>query len=351
MKNRALLWLHNHLFSTWYHTLISVIFIYLLARYVPAILNWLIFKAHFLGAGPEVCTGDGACWVFINKRFNQFMYGFYPRDLQWRINLSYVIAVLNLLACIYAPTGYKKWCVLFLCLVFPCIAYVLYAGGIFGLEPVDTYSWGGLHLTLTVAFASILLSLPISVILALCRKSKMPVLRTAALAFIELWRGVPLISVLFMASLMLPMFFPSELPIDKVLRALIGLTLFYSAYMAEEVRNGLNSVARGQNEAAQALGFSKVARMSLIIVPEALRHSIPGIIDISISLFKDTTLILIIGLFDFLGMIQAANQDPEWLPYGLEGYIFAAFAYWLFSYSMTRYSIHIQHRINLGHRK
>lgn len=343
-------WFLHNLFNSWYNIILTCAATAILLIIIPKILSWCLFNATFVGDGPEACTNSGACWVFIRMRFNQFMYGYYPRDLQWRINLGYLLGLINIIACFTAPTKYKTWSVLFLFFVFPWIALTLFYGGIFGLEEVDTYSWGGLFVTLVVAVASIACSLPIGIILALCRRSSLPIARLVSTLFIELWRGVPLISVLFMASMLIPIFFSPDLHLDRLLRALIGITLFYSAYMAEEIRTGLAAVPNGQYEAADALGFSYFTTMSLIILPQALRSVIPGILNTFIAAFKNTTLVLIIGIFDFLGMIQAANEDPKWLAYGLEGYVFAAFGYWLFCYLMSRYSVYLERKLNVGRR-
>lgn len=350
MKHKYLIWLHNNLFLTWPNALFTIVSLVLIFYAVPPILNWTIFNANFVGSGPEACTSGGACWVFVRMRFDQFMYGFYPRDLIWRINLSYVIFIVAALLGVLGPKLYRKWAGIFLLFIFPIIAFYLYKGGIFGLEPVDTYSWGGLHLTLVIAVISIICSLPIGILLALGRRSPMPIIRAMSIMFIELWRGVPLISVLFMASVLIPIFFSGDVHFDKVLRALIGITLFYSAYMAEVVRGGLDALPKAQSEAAQALGFRYIPSLYLIILPQAIKIVIPGIVNNFIGLFKDTTLILIVGLFDFLGMVQAANEDPRWIAYGLEGYVFAAFVYWLFCFLMSRYSVYLEHKLNVGHK-
>lgn len=342
--------LQHKLFPTWYHSIISVIILLGIAALLPTILNWLIFKADFIGTGPEACTSGGACWVFIRMRFDQFMYGFYPRDLVWRINLSYALGVLLILCIIYAPRNFKKWFVLSLFIIFPIVSVILYHGGIFGLEQVDTYSWSGLHLTILLAVGSILLSLPIGILLALGRMSKMPVIHSCSVVFIELWRGVPLVSVLFMASVLIPMFITEGVHIDRVLRALIGITLFYSAYMAEIIHRGLVALPKGQFEAADALDFPYWQSTRLIILPQVLKKVIPGIAQVFISLFKETTLVLIIGLFDFLGMVQAASEDPRWADFGLEGYVFAAFVYWIFCHTMSYYSKHLAHKLQKGNK-
>jgi general L-amino acid transport system permease protein len=217
------------------------------------------------------------------------------------------------------------------------------------LPYVETPLWGGLFLTLVIAAVGIVASLPIGIVLALGRRSEMPIVRALCVCFIELWRGVPLISVLFMASVMFPLFMPEGLTFDKLLRALVGVTLFSSAYMAEVIRGGLQAIPKGQYEAAQALGLSFWKSMGLIILPQALKLVIPGIVNTFIGLFKDTTLVLIIGLFDLLGMAQLAGTNPDWLGFSHEGYVFVAFVFWIFCFSMSRYSQHLERKLHTGH--
>lgn len=222
----------------------------------------------------------------------------------------------------------------------------------FGLRPVATDVWGGLLVTLVIAVTGITASLPIGILLALARRSKMPVIRMASIIFIEFWRGVPLITVLFMSSVMLPLFLPDGVSFDKLLRALIGVALFSAAYMAEVVRGGIQALPKGQYEGAMALGLTYWQMMRMIILPQALKIVIPNIVGLFIGLFKDTTLVLIIGLFDFLGMIQTSFTDPTWASpvQSLSGYLFAAFVFWLFCFAMSRYSIYMEHRLDTGHR-
>lgn len=347
--NDALTWLRQNLFYSWYQSLFSIIVLFVIYKVVPPLFSWFILKANILGSGPEACTSGGACWVFVKMRLNQFLYGFYPRDLQWRIDLSYLIAIAGITGFFWTPYQYKKWLYTFMFVVFPIIAFVLYRGGVLGLEVVDTYSWGGLHLTLVIAVIGMIFAFPIGILLALARNyHALPIIRALSIGFIELNRGIPLLLVLFMASVLLPIFFPIDLRFDKVLRALIGITLFESAYIAEAIRNGLHTIPKGQFEAAHALGFHYGHMMQLIILPQTLKRVIPEMVNIFISLFKDTTLILIIGLFDFLGMIQAANSDPKWIAYSLEGFAFAAFVYWIFCYLMTRYSDYLEQKLSVG---
>ena len=246
----------------------------------------------------------------------------------------------------------KRWNVLFLLAVFPVAAYILLFGGWFTLPRVETARWGGLMLTLVVAISGIAASLPLGVLLALGRRSALPAVRLASIVFIEFWRGVPLITVLFMSSVLLPLFLPDGVHFDKLLRALIGVALFSAAYMAEVVRGGLQAIPRGQYEAAMALGLGYWKTMRLIVLPQALKLVIPGIVNTFIGLFKDTTLVLIIGLFDLLGIIQLSFTDPKWASpnQSLTAYLFAAGVYWLFCFGMSRYSLFMERRLNVEQR-
>lgn len=344
-------WIHKNLFSSLLNSILTCVALYILYLTIPGLVSWAVLDANFFGSGPESCTKDGACWVFIGARFNQFMYGFYPIDQQWRINISYLLAITALLGFFSAPSYRKQFWLYFMFIVFPIIAFILYYGGVLGLPVVATYQWGGLHLTLVVAFTGIVGSLPIGILLAMGRRSSLPVVRILCTAFIELWRAVPLISVLFMASVMLPLFFADGAHIDKLLRALIGITLFAAAYMAEVIRGGLQAIPKGQYEAAQSLGIKYWPMFAFIILPQALKISIPNIVNTFIALFKDTTLVLIIGLFDFLGIVQAANSDPRWIAFGLDGYVFAAIVFWTFCFSMSRYSILLEKKLTIGRNK
>ncbi|MDH3644433.1 MAG: amino acid ABC transporter permease [Gammaproteobacteria bacterium] len=342
-------WLRANLFSSPLNTVLTFVGIYLLYISIPPAVDWLFVDADWLGASRDDCTGDGACWVFVKARFGQFMYGFYPAAERWRVDTGFIMFIAGLAALMIPQVPGKRWVAVFLLFVFPFVAYVLFYGGVLGFETVETSRWGGLMLTLVIATIGIVASLPLGVILALGRRSQMPIVRALCVAFIELWRGVPLITVLFMASVMLPLFLPEGVSFDKLLRAFIGVTLFQSAYMAEVVRGGLQAIPTGQYEAAKALGLSYRKMMQLIVLPQALKLVIPGIVNTFIALFKDTTLVLIIGLFDLLGIVQAALTDPNWLGFAVEGYVFAAFGYWIFCFGMSRYSQQIERRLETGH--
>ncbi len=217
------------------------------------------------------------------------------------------------------------------------------------MPEVETPLWGGLFLTLVIAITGIVASLPIGIVLALGRRSHMPIIRAVCVGFIEFWRGVPLITVLFMSSVMFPLFMPEGVNFDKLVRALVGVAIFSAAYMAEVVRGGLQAIPKGQYEAAQALGLSYPKMMVFIVLPQALKLVIPGIVNTFIGLFKDTTLVLIIGLFDFLGMAQLAATNPDWLGFAVEGYVFTGFGFWIFCFSMSRYSQYLEKKLHTGH--
>ncbi len=342
-------WLRKNLFSSVANSIFTLAGLYLLYRTVPPAINWALFQADWVGTTKDACTSDGACWVFVGVRIKLFLFGFYPSSEYWRVVTAFsLIGVL--IAWLLTERAPKKGLVgAFTILCYPVIAYFLFYGGGFGLPVVETHQWGGLLLTLILATTGMFFSFPIGIILALGRRSSMPIAKSMSVVFIEFWRGVPLITVLFMSSVMLPMFIPENMQIDKLLRAMIGIIFFQSAYMAEVVRGGLQAIPKGQYEAAEALGLSYWKSMTFIILPQALKMVIPGIVNTFIALFKDTTLVLIIGLFDLLAVVQAAFADPKWLGFSVEGYVFVASIYWISCFSMSRYSQHLEKKLHTGH--
>ncbi|MDQ2697087.1 MAG: amino acid ABC transporter permease [Pseudomonadota bacterium] len=343
-------WVRRNLFSSPLNAALTLLGLWLLYLIIPPVLQWAVLDADWLGDSRQACDSGGACWVFVRVRFDQFMYGFYPPDARWRVNLTFLILILAAIPLFVRQVPGKLWIGVFLLLVYPWIAYWLLHGGL-GLAVVETSRWGGLMLTLIIAGVGMVAALPLGILLALGRRSDMPVIRGLCVAFIELWRGVPLITVLFMASVMLPLFLPEGVNFDKLLRALIGVSLFQSAYMAEVVRGGLQAIPKGQYEAAAALGLGYWRMMGLVILPQALKLVIPGIVNTFIALFKDTTLVIIIGLFDLLGMVQSATTDSNWLGFATEGYVFAALVFWVFCFGMSRYSQQLEKRLHTGHKR
>ena len=342
-------WIRQNLFPNWWNGLLTLVLAYLLLPLLWSALDWAIFSANWQGSSRADCAQGGACWVFIESRLGQYLYGFYPADQYWRINLAFAGLAVLLALLIWPRTPRKGWLALFTLLVFPVIAFVLIHGGA-GLEVVETNRWGGLMLTLVLAVVGIVVALPFGILLALGRRSHMPVISSHSTVYIEFWRAVPLITVLFMASVMLPLFMTSEVELDKLLRALIGIILFQAAYVAEVVRGGLQAIPKGQYEAGEALGLSYWKVMGLVIMPQALKITIPSLVNTFISLFKDTSLVLIIGLFDLLAISKVALADPAWLGFSTEAYVFIAMIFWMFCFGMSRYSIYLERKLNTGHK-
>lgn len=342
-------WLRKNLFSNTTNTLLTIFALYLIYLLIPPTINWMFLSSDWTGDSRESCTSGGACWVFIYNRLDQFVYGFYPDAEKWRIDATFILLIALMVPMFIERFKFKAWLGAFVLFAFPVIAFFLLAGGSFGLKEVETSLWGGFSLTLIIAIVGIVGSFPLGLLLALGRRSKMPAVSTFCTGFIELWRGVPLITVLFMSSVMFPLFLPEGVNFDKLVRALFGVTLFSAAYMAEVVRGGLQAIPKGQYEGAESLGLSYWKSMVLIVLPQALKHVIPGIVGTFIGLFKDTTLVLIIGLYDFLGIVQAASTDPKWLGYSVEGYVFCAVVYWVFCFGMSRYSQAVERKLDTGY--
>ncbi len=303
---------------------------------------------------PIVAWGDdndGACWVVIKERINQFIFGFYPVEHQWRPIVFFVLLVIAMAPILVPGLPYRQQLAWFT-VAFPLVAAILlYGMPSIGLEVVPTSLWGGLLLTTIIGVTGIVGSLPIGIVLALGRRSTMPIVRLLSVAFIEAIRGVPLITILFVASTMLPLFIPKELDLDKVIRALIMVTLFASAYMAEVIRGGLQAIPKGQYEAAAASGLRFWQTTRLIIMPQALRITVPGIVNTFIGLFKDTSLVSIIGLFDLLLSVRTAVRDGAWIGFANEVYAFAALVYFIFCFGMSRYSLYVERKLNVGTRR
>lgn len=336
-------WLSRYLFSSWGNSALTLLALLLLYLTVPPVLSWALIHADWAGQSAADCSRDGACWVFVRARLAQFFYGFYPESERWRVNTLFLLILPALAILLWRLRGNARfYFILANMLLLPFFSWFWLRGGIFGLNPVPTAQWGGMMLTLVVSSAGILFSLPFGILLALGRTSNMPAVRILCILFIELWRGVPLITVLFMANVMLPLFLPAGTHVDNLLRALIGVALFASAYMAEVVRAGLLAVPKGQYEAADSIGLNYIQKMRHIILPQALAAVIPAITNTYVGLLKDTTLVSIIGLYDFLGIVHSAAQDPQWLGFSLEGYAFCAAVYFLMSYSMSHTSYRLE---------
>ena len=360
----AILWLRTNLFSSWINSVLTVTSLYFLYLLIPPLLDWMFFNAsfsfgtiNFFGfdikfseamATNANCGRVGACWPYIYEKLYMYTYGFYPRTETWRPNIVFgLTASLFVIIPLVKNYKYKNRVILSMIVFYPIVSYVLISGGFGLLTIVETHQWGGLLLTLIIASVGIIVSFPIGVVLALGRQSDLKVIKLFSTLFIEFIRAVPLITILFMASFVLPLFLePGNNSVDKLLRALIGISLFQAAYFAEVVRGGLQAIPRGQYEAADAIGLSYFQKNALIVLPQALKISIPNIVGSSISLFKDTTLVLIIGLLDMLAMVGLTTADPYWLGRETEGYVFVTIVMWVMLYSMSRYSRKLELRFN-----
>ncbi len=347
-------WLRNNLFSSISNTILTVVTVLFLAWLLPLIYDFLIGRAVFTGTMDD-CRAEtfGACWVFIAARANFMLYGFYPMTEYWRPNTVFVLGLLLVVPLLMPKAPFKLANLIAFFGVYPIIAVVLLLGGVFGLEYVQTEKWGGLMLTLVLSVVGVVGSFPIGILLALGRRSNLPIIKTLCILTIELWRAVPLITVLFMASVMLPLFVPNGVTVDKVIRAMIGITIFYGAYMAETIRGGLQAMPRGQFEAAAALGLNYWKSTIFIILPQALKYVIPGIVGTFISLVKDTSLVSIIGMFDLINAINAAGSDAEWASptKSFTGYAFAIGIFFVLCFSLSRYAKYMEDRLNTGHKR
>ena len=337
-ENKTLDTLNKNINSNYFNSILTILAIFLLIKTIPTVLDWLFFDATFIGSKKEDCASDGACWVFINVWFERLIYGLYPNNEIWRINAAFIGLILTVGLAFFVSQKIKKYVLIFLIFVYPFIMISLISGGSFGLEWVETNAWGGLSLTFIISIFALTFCFPVGLFLALGRRSSYPVIRYASIGFIEFWRGVPLITVLFMASVMFPMFLPEDTYMDKLVRVIIAITLFESAYMAEVVRGGLQALPRGQYDAGKSLGMGYWRMNLLIIMPQALKLVIPGIANTFLALVKDTPLILVVGLLELIGMIDMAKTNPKWLGFAAEGYVFAGFVFWIICYAMSRYS-------------
>jgi general L-amino acid transport system permease protein len=342
-------WLRANLFNGVTNTILTLLCVTLLAVAVPPVVRWAFIDATWSAPSGQACHGDGACWAFIGKKIRFILFGRYPADEDWRP----LCVVIIFLVMIGAACSRRLWGRRLAALWLAGLSAVglLMWGGILGLRHVDTELWSGLPLTLILAVVGMLFGFPLGILLALGRRSKLPAVRAICVGYIELVRGVPLITVLFMASLMLPLFLPAGVTIDKVLRAQVAFILFAGAYLAEVVRGGLQAIPRGQIEAADALGLSYVQRTRLIVLPQALAMVIPPLVNTFIGMFKDTSLVIIISLFDLLGATEFALTDANWQGFYVEADIFIALIYWGFCFFMSRYSQLLEREFNRGNRR
>lgn len=338
------------LFGTKTNAALTLVMLGLLYLLVPPFVEWALVHSTWGGLSRKTCAPDGACWAFVRARFALFIYGRYPVEERWRVDLVLAVMVLLSVGALFAPRG-RGWCLGLLLSVVPVGGGLMLFGGVFGLPHVDSSDWGGLMLNIVITFISVALSLPLGVALAFGRQSELPVVRWGSIGFIEGWRGSPLLAVLFMGLIMLPMFLPNGVTVDNLVRAIVVLTLFESAYMAETVRGGLQGVPKGQTEAALALGMHANIAKVLVVLPQAMRLAIPGIINIVVDLFKDTTLVSIVGLFDLMGVINQSLKDPNWLGLADEGYTFAVLVFFVMCLVISLAGQLLERRYGKGNRR
>jgi general L-amino acid transport system permease protein len=353
-------WLRANLFSTPANVVLTLACALFIIWAVPPLLRFLLTDAIWSGPDRDACLASpaqphpGACWAFVRVWVFYFVYGFYPIAERWRVDVFFSALAFGIVWLLWLSAPRRDIGAVYFFIVLPILSFVLLHGfPLIGLVDVPTTLWGGVLVTIVVATVGIVASLPIGIFLALGRRSELAVVRFFSVIFIEFVRGVPLITVLFMASVMLPLFVPERLEPDKLMRALIGVALFASAYMAEVVRGGLAAIPRGQYEAARALGLTYWRMMVLVILPQALRVTLPNIVNTFIGLFKDTTLVFVVGIFDFLRTIEAARDDPKWATptTAATGYAFAALFYFVCCYGMSRYARNVEARLLRGGRR
>jgi general L-amino acid transport system permease protein len=347
----AAAWVRRNLFATVGSSLTTVVMVAFLALVLPPLWRWGVTQATLWGESRLACDAGGACWAMVTARLPSYFFGSYPAPERWRPLLTFLLFFVFAVPTLSERTRRRGLWLALLLTVFPLAGSILLWGGILGLPYVDTSLWGGLMVNGVLTFVAVAGSLPLGILLALGRRSRLPVIRSCSIAFIEIWRGVPLLTVIFMAAVMLPLFLPEGVNFDRLLRAMIALTLFEGAYMAEVIRGGLQGVTRGQEEAAQALGLGYWQTQVDVVLPQALRISLPAIVNTVIDLFKDTTLVAIVGLSDLLGVVNLALRDQAWLGLAREGYVFAAAMFFVCCFAMSRVSARLERRLDQGRRR
>ena len=339
-------WIKENLFNGVFSSVLTIVTLYVLWKIIPPFIRWAFIDSTWVSSGAECREAGGACWSIISSNIRFIMFGFFPYESQWRPLLAMVLLV-GLLFYSQNRNHWKK-SLAYAWLAGLFIMGLLMKGGLFGLEPVESTEWGGLPLTLLLSVFGLTAAYPLGVVLALGRQSKMPAVKTLCIVYIELIRGVPLISLLFMSSVVFPLFLPEGITVNKILRAQVAIILFTAAYVAEVVRGGLQGMSRGQYEAAESLGLNYYQTMRLIILPQALKIVIPPTVSQLISAFKDTSLVVIIALFDILKTTQTALQNPEWMGFSTEAYIFVALIYFVCCFFMSNYSRRLERELETG---
>lgn len=343
-------WLKINLFSSVRNTLATIIIAGILIYVLPGLIDWLFISANWSGDTQEACTKDGACWVFVKAWSQQFFYGSYPTEEIWRVNLCLIMLVVVIAASYWFKKGLREKVIIPLFLLLPFISILILDGSYLGLEQVSTDFWGGFSLNVLLAAASIIVAFPMGFLWALGRRSHMPFARSVSIVFIEFFRGVPVLALFFMGSVMLPLFFPEGTNVDKLIRVWIVLILFMSGYMAEVYRGGFNAIPQGQYEAAESLGLGYWQKTLLIILPQVIKISMPNILATFVMLFKNTTFLLIIGIFEMLSTTQTALSNSHWLGgHAEEGYLFVAAVFWVCCFSMSMIATSIERKYDTGY--
>ncbi len=340
-------WVKANLLAGVFSSAVTVLVAAFIVNAGAALIDWGLLKAVFApdANACQAARGIGACWGVVAEKYRFIVFGRFPFDQQWRP----LVATLVLVALLVVSCTRRFWRPWLAALWAAVIAlfFSLMGGGVFGLLPVPTDQWGGLPLTIMLATFSIVLAYPLAILVALGRRSNLPAIRSLCVIYVELVRGVPLISVLFMASFMFPLFMPIGKSPDVLIRVLVGITLFSAAYLAEVIRGGLQAIPKGQVEAAQSLGMSYWQTQRKIVLPQALAMVVPGIMNSFIAIFKDTSLVTIVSLYELTGALSLAlNSDADWRPFKIEGYLFITAIYFLFCFSMSRYSLWIEHQVS-----
>ncbi|MCG8567439.1 MAG: amino acid ABC transporter permease [Desulfobacterales bacterium] len=347
-RRGAIGWAKEHLFDGVFNTLLTLAVLGLLLKLVPPFFKWAILDSVWFSTGQVCKECPGACWSVIFKNMRFLIFGFYPNDLHWR-----PAGAMAILFTLLYFSNHKKYWSRFLAYGWVLGLFsmgILMSGGLFGLSIVESSKWGGLPLTLLLSIFGLTAAYPLGVILALGRGSEMPVIRYFSIAYIEMIRGVPLISLLFMSSIIFPLFLPEGITLNKILRAQAAIIFFTAAYVAEVVRGGLQGMPKGQYEAAQSLGLNYYQTMRLIILPQALKIVIPPSVSVLISAFKDTSLVVIIALYDFLLTSKTVIANPEWLGFSTEMYLFVALIYFLGCFSMSNFSRKLERELDTDRR-
>lgn len=341
-------WVQRKFFNGWFNTFLTVISVAIVVAWGPDLFTWAIGDAVWSTTDPQVCRdAGGACWAVIEEKHRPMLFGVYPYDEHWRL----VIALVTYLAAVcitLTPRAWKARILVPLWAVALSVIGVMMWGGVFGLKYVETSQWGGLPLTMVLFSGTVVMGIPMSIVLALGRRSKLPIISTFSVTFIETLRGVPLITILFVAVNVFPLFLPEGVEFDKLLRVMVGMSIFFACYVAEVIRGGLQAIPRGQYEAAEALGLTYWQMMLRIVLPQALRICLPGIVNHIVAALKNTSYVLIIGLFDILTATNAVMDDPLWRRYYVETYLFVALVYFIFCHALSRYMRTVERWIDEG---